>query len=91
MSQTFNHGAVRELYERVNSRACANLKTATNIKDYLLPYVSAVATDPIAYEEAITYIEFNPIRSHIRENELAFKQMNMLTSLCFTIWMNVYH
>jgi hypothetical protein len=91
MSQVFQNEAVRELYDRAHSNICANLETATDIKNYLLPYVSAVATDPVAYEEAITHNEFISIRSHTRDNVLGFKKMDMMTSLCFTIWMYIYH
>jgi hypothetical protein len=93
MSQThtFNNNILQRLHEVANSTVVANLKTATEICNILYPYVREVIDDPYAYEESKTSPIYKSISKHVESGLPEFKRMNLDTSMCFTLYMNIYH
>jgi hypothetical protein len=93
MSQThtFNNNILQLLHEVANSKLVANLKTANEIRDILYPYVREVINDSSAYEESKTSYIYKCISSHVESGIPEYKRMDFETSMCFTLYMYIYH
>jgi hypothetical protein len=94
MSNTlvFKNKLVQDLYDHVNSSQVANLDHVDHITTSLLPYINAVITDPEAYIEAKTWSEFYGVSSHIDDGgKKACGRLDNNASMCFSLWMYIYH
>ncbi len=90
-TKTFNNIILQRLHEVANSNLVANLKTPNDICDVIYPYVRAVIDDVNAYEESKTSYVYKCISSHIESNIPYYKLMDFNTSMCFTLYMYIYH
>lgn len=87
----FKNKVVQDLYDRAHSKEVAELKHTDTIKEALLPYITPVINDVAAYSEATTWSEFRAISHQVETGEKEFKLMDPITSMCFALWMNIYH
>jgi hypothetical protein len=87
----FKNKLVQDLYDRANSKQVAKLDNTDTIKEALLPYITPVIKDITAYSEATVWPEFRGVSRQIETGEKEFKRMDPITSMCFSLWMNIYH
>jgi hypothetical protein len=87
----FNNNILQMLHEVANSKLVANLKSPTEICDVLYPYVRAVIDDPDAYEESKKFPIYKCISEHVQSGLPEYKRMGLETSMCFTLYMYIYH
>lgn len=87
----FKNRLVQDLYDVVNSPQCARLRTTEEICGALLPYITPIINDPIAYSEAVTWPAFYGVKHHIETGEKEFKKLDPLTSMCVSIYFYIYH
>jgi hypothetical protein len=90
-SHTFNNNILQLLHEVVTSRLVADLKTPTDICDVLYPYVRSVIDDENAYEESKKSYVYKCISNHVESGLPEYKRMDFETSMCFTLYMYIYH
>ncbi len=89
---TFNNTKVQTLYNLANSSPVANLKNTTDIKNALLPYINDVINDTEAYLEAREkWDAFHSVVNHVEKQEITFTRMDYDTSMCFSLFMYIYH
>jgi hypothetical protein len=89
--QRFSSNILTQLNDIINSPIVANLKTPNDIRDVVYPYVRAVIDYASAYEESKTSYVYKYIGEHIESNMPHYKLMDLNTSMCFTLYMCVYH
>jgi hypothetical protein len=87
----FKNKLVQDLYDHAKSKEVAVLKHTDTIKEALLPYITLVINDAAAYSEATTWSEFRGVSRQVETGEKEFDRMDPLTSMCFALWMNIYH
>ena len=87
----FNNTKVQKLYDIAHSREVALLENTADIKNILLPLINDVINDTDAYFEAKKWNEFNGIVKHIEENDIMFIRMDEEASMCFSLYMFIYH
>ena len=90
-TEIFSFNALKQLDEVIKSSTVANLKTANDIHDVIYPYVRAVIDDVDAYEESKTSYIYKCISLHIESGESVYNRMDLETSMCFTLYMYIYH
>ena len=88
---TFKNTKVQTLYNVAHSGPVAQLKHTTDIKNALLPYINDVINDTDAYLEAREWKEFYPVIEHVEHNINIYKLMDYETSMCFSLYMFIYH
>ena len=88
---TFKNNILQLLHEVLNSKLVANLKTPTDICNVIYPYVRAVIDDSSAYEESKTSYIYKCISVHFESGIPEYKRMDLETSMCFTLYMYIYH
>ena len=87
----FTNSFLQRLHEIVNSSTVANLKTTSDIYNVLYPYVRAVIDNPAAYEESKTSSIYKCISQHIETKISTYERMDLNVSMCFTLYMYIYH
>jgi hypothetical protein len=87
----FKNKLVQDLYDRAHSKQVAALKHTDTIKEALLPYITQVINDAVAYSEATTWSEFRGVSHQVETGEKEFEKMDPITSMCFSLWMYIYH
>jgi hypothetical protein len=87
----FKNIILQRLDNVVNSSLISNLTKINDICDILYPYVSAVIDNVDAYEESKTSNIYKCIGQHVEKCKPQFIKMNLNDSMCFSIYMNVYH
>jgi hypothetical protein len=87
----FKNKLVQNLYDRAYSKQVAVLKHTDTIKEALLPYITLVINDAAAYSEATTWTEFRAVSRQVETGKKEFDRMDSLSSMCFALWMNIYH
>jgi hypothetical protein len=87
----FNNFKVQALYDISHSSYVANLKNTTDIKHALLPLIKYVIDDKEAYTEAREWNEFSPVVAHVEKEKKEFIRMNYEESMCFSLFMYIYH
>jgi hypothetical protein len=90
---TFKNTKVQKLYNLAHSRPVAQLKHTTDIKNALLPYINDVINDTDAYLEAREKWDmFNySVVTHVEKQETTYIRMDNETSMCFSLYMYIYH
>ena len=87
----FNNDKVQKLYDISHSDTVANLKNPTDIKNILLSLINDIIFDTDAYLEARKWKNFNAVIQHIENDNNIFNRMDFDTSICFSLWMYIYH
>ena len=87
----FSNNHVLDLYNLAHSDEVANMKHVQDITNALLPYIKRVIADPSAYSEAKNWSEFYYVVHQHETGELVFKLMDADSSMCFSLWMGIYH
>ncbi len=89
---TFNNTKVQTLYNVANSSPVAKLKNTADIKNALLPYINDVINDTGAYLEAREkWDAFIAVVNHVEKQEKTYIRMDYDTSICFSLYMYIYH
>ncbi len=89
---TFNNTKVQKLYNLANSSPVAKLENTTDIKNALLPYINDVINDTEAYLEAREkWGAFYSVVKHVEKQENTYIRMDYDTSMCFSLYMYIYH
>jgi len=88
----FDNECVQTLYDKIHSYEVSQLKTTNEIHNALIADILNVINNKDGYKEACTkWQAFVSISEHIVYNQSTFKQMDFYTSMCFTLWMYIYH
>ena len=90
-SRIFTNSFLQRLNEVANSQSVANLKTTSDIYNVLYPYVRAVIDNPDAYEESKTSSIYKCISEHHETKISTYERMDLNVSMCFTLYMYIYH
>lgn len=90
-SINFQHHSVNNLYNKLHSYEVSQFETFDQIKNALYPYVQNVINDNKAYEEAIKFYEFKPLKTHIKDRIKDFVNLDLISSMIVSIWFYVYH
>ena len=90
---TFKNTKVQKLYNLAHSGPVSQLKHTTDIKNALLPYINDVINDTDAYLEAREKWDmFNySVVTHVEKQETTYIRMDNETSMCFSLYMYIYH
>jgi hypothetical protein len=90
---TFKNIKVQTLYNLANSYPVAKLVNTTDIKNALLPYINDVINNSEAYLEAREkWDAFNySVVTHVEKQEITYVRMDYDTSMCFSLYMYIYH
>lgn len=87
----FNNKLVQDLYDFANSNEVARLRHTDEIRHALLPYITPIINDPVAYSEATTWYPFSGVKNHIETGKKEFKLLDPLTSMCVGVYFCIYH
>ncbi len=88
----FNNIKVQTLYNLANSVPIAKLESTADIKNALLPYINDVINDSDAYLEAREkWTAFSSVVNHVEKQENTYVRMDYDTSMCFSLYMYIYH
>jgi hypothetical protein len=87
----FKNPTLQKLYDISHSSEVANLKNTTDIKNVLLPLINDVINDTNAYFEAREWSEFSPVIQHVEMNNSMYIRMDYEESMCFSLFMYIYH
>jgi hypothetical protein len=88
----FNNFKVQTLYDISHSNYVASLKNTTDIKNALLPLIKYVIDDKEAYAEAKQWDAFNySVINHIENKNNMYVKMGFEESMCFSLFMYIYH
>ena len=87
----FRNKHVQDLHDLVNSYRVANLRTADDIRGALLPYITPIINDPVAYSEATSWSAFYGVKKQIETGKKEFKLLDPLTSMCVSLYFYIYH
>ena len=87
----FCNVVLQKLYDTLYSTEVSMMKNTTEIFYVLHPLILDVINNIIAYDELRQYNIFTPIVEHIEYDKKYFKNMDLDESMCFAMWMNVYH
>ncbi len=88
----FNNSKVQELYVLANSELVANLKNTNDIRELLFPLIQEIVNNPEAYTEAKdNWYAFKGVSNHYDLNLKEFKRMDFESSVCFSLYMYMYH
>ncbi len=88
----FKNSKVQELYDLANSELVANLKNTNDIREALLPLIQEIVNNQEAYIEAKDkWYAFKGVSNHYDLNLKEFKQMDFESSVCFSLYMYMYH
>jgi hypothetical protein len=89
----FNNINAQTLYTIANTSTVGSLKHTTDIKNILLPLIKNVINDSEAYSEARTkWDAFNySVVTHVEKEIKEFIRMDYEESMCFSLFMYIYH
>jgi hypothetical protein len=91
-SLVFENTTVQELYNRAHSDEFAKLERANDMREFVLPFITAVVDDKQAYSEAISkWSEFRAVKDHLEKEQPTIQGLDLNTSMCTSLWFYIYH
>ena len=91
MNRQFNNDNLQELYNVANSNEFAACQRPIDMYHHIIVYIKAVLYDKDALEEAKNWSQFRSISSQLNGERMFGSILDLDISLCFGLWMFIYH
>jgi hypothetical protein len=90
-SRIFINQKVQTMYNLCYTEPVAKLNSTNEITNIFLPGIQLILDDPDAYSEAKTWDDFSGVIDQNENKTKLFPAMDFNSSMCFSLWVYIYH